>query len=186
MEMTKSNLDLVDNKKESKLDQLRKKYTKSKTHNLMFLLDTSTSMVGEKLQCAKEALNLHRKPTDGLIVFGEKTMYITPTKLESVQPWGMTSMLPALEEAIKYKPYRIILISDGYPNLGGGIPEVLEFVGELVGVRIDTIGIGTDCDKAFMESVSEITGGTNFHIDEPHELSGKVQMLVAPNVMLQE
>lgn len=151
---------------------------KRSTHSRMFLLDGSGSMQGFKMMYAKEALKKHMKPGDGILVFDDTVHYIPEKFIDNITPGNLTAMLPALKEALTYKCIHIILISDGQPNKGGDTFEVTDFVRHSIrGVKIDTIGIGDDCEQEFLASISDFTNGTTVHIDDPEQLTGVVGLL---------
>ena len=153
---------------------------KTKTHSRMFLLDTSGSMLGFKLEHAKRALNTHIKPGDGIITFDSSVHYVIKDDIGAIFAGHLTAMLPAIKEAIKYKCSHIILITDGMPNVDGETADVTDFVlHQMRGIRIDSIGIGNDCQQEFLNSISKCTNGTSFHIDDPEQLSGVVGLLTS-------
>lgn len=149
------------------------------THSRMFLLDTSGSMsLGLKIEYAKKALTTHIKPGDGVIAFDSDIHYIPGNKVDDILTGDLTAMLPALKEAMKFKCSHIILITDGQPNVEGDTFDVTDYVLHGIrGVRIDTIGIGNDCEKEFLESLSKATNGTSYHVDNPDQLTGVVGLL---------
>ena len=157
-----------------------------RTHDKMFLLDVSLSMSGNKLQNAKIALDKYIKAGDGLIVFGEEAHYIPEGQLNTIQPYGLTAMLPAIVLSMKYNAVELIIITDGDPNQGGNTMNVLDYVSGLTGIKIDTIGIGDDCDISFLETLSEGTGGKSIHVDSPEYLDGAIALLCAPSIQLTE
>lgn len=59
-------------------------------------------------------------------------------------PQGSTALTPAMRTAFLMNPRRIVLLSDGFGNVGGGADVLLRDAREAIrgGVRIDTIGIG--------------------------------------------
>jgi hypothetical protein len=97
--------------------------------------------------------------------------------------FGMTAMLPAITLALTLRARHIIMITDGQPNKGGEVMDVIDFLSHIHGVRVDTIGIGNDCDTPFLDRVSKITKGKAVHIQEPEELDRAIQLLAAPKVI---
>lgn len=171
------------------LEQLRQevnslKSPNQKIHERFFLLDVSDTMRGQKLTLAKEALLKYFKDDDGLIVFGETAYYVNKAELPALMTFGSTAMLPAISMAMTLKARHIIMITDGQPNKGGWVEDVIDYVSHIRGIRIDTIGIGNDCDILFLDRVSKITKGKAIHIQQPEELDGAVQLLAAPKVMI--
>ena len=176
------------------LEELRGKFQQDntgdlvdRTHDRVFLLDVSTSMMGESMEYATAALNFFVRDGDGILVFGEEVRYVPREKLGSTAlPWGLTSMLPALRKAMTFRPIEIVLITDGGPNKGGGQLEVLEYVQMISGVIVNTIGIGEFCDQSFLMKVAQATGGEMQHIDTPDKLHHAVGLLCAPSIQLAE
>ena len=151
-----------------------------RVHSRMFLLDTSDSMRGFKLQYAKQALNYHIKSGDGILTFDNNVHYVTKDLIGRIDTNGLTAMLPAIKEAVTYKCSHVILITDGQPNVEGETDDVTDFVRHSIrGIKIDTIGIGDDCELEFLASISKSTGGTNYFIDDPEQLTGIVGLLTA-------
>ena len=155
---------------------------KATLHARMFLLDTSGSMDGFKILYAKKALESHIKPDDGILAFDSEVHYVLQKDIGGILTGDLTAMLPAIKEAISYKCNHIILITDGMPNVGGETSDVTDFVlHQIRGIKIDTIGIGDDCEEEFLASISKCTNGTTFHIDDPEQLTGVVGLLTCGN-----
>jgi hypothetical protein len=93
---------------------------------------------------------------------------------------GDTAMLPAIINAIEKKVSHIILITDGWANVGGNSFDILDYVATLTGVKIDTIGIGSDCDHYMLKQISQMTRGGNYKVDDPMQLNGIVGLLASP------
>ena len=76
-------------------------------------------------------------------------------------PNGSTALAPAMRAAFLMNAKRVVLLSDGLGNVGGGSREVLRDAREAMqgGVRIDTIGIGRSQDASLMRSLAEESGG---------------------------
>ena len=87
---------------------------------------------------------------DGLIAF-----------VRSTEPTGMTALAPALRTAFTMSARRVVLLSDGLGNVGGGADDVVRDAREAIrgGVRIDTIGIGADQDPALLGTLARESGG---------------------------
>jgi hypothetical protein len=79
---------------------------------------------------------------------------------ESV-PTGKTALVPAMRVAFLMNAKRIVLLSDGLGNVGGGSNVLLEDMREAIrgGVRVDAIGIGDDQDAPLLQSLAEESGG---------------------------
>jgi hypothetical protein len=85
--------------------------------------------------------------------------------LEKLESGGGTNMSDALEESFALAGVEtIFVLSDGEPN-EGKIPnpqDILEAVAKWnssKSVKINTIGLGEDCDKDFMKKLADQNGG---------------------------
>ncbi|HWN68199.1 MAG TPA: VWA domain-containing protein, partial [Haliangium sp.] len=76
-------------------------------------------------------------------------------------PTGATALGPAMRTAFLMNARRIVLLSDGLGNIGGGADAVLRDAREAMrgGVRIDTIGLGFDQDDDLLRSLAHESGG---------------------------
>jgi len=75
---------------------------------------------------------------------------------------GRTALAPAMRTAFLMNARRIVLLSDGLGNVGGGADNVLRDAREAVqggGVRIDTIGLGVGQDGALLARLANESGG---------------------------
>lgn len=76
-------------------------------------------------------------------------------------PTGATALGPAMRTAFLMNARRIVLLSDGLGNVGGGADVVLRDAREAMrgGVRIDTIGLGYGQDGDLLGSLAHESGG---------------------------
>lgn len=74
---------------------------------------------------------------------------------------GATALQPAIRLALLLNAQRIVLLSDGLGNIGGGPEYILRDVREAArgGVRIDAIGIGRGQDRTLLTALAAETGG---------------------------
>ena len=81
--------------------------------------------------------------------------------VRGIQPGGSTAAVPALRLAYKAGAARVILLSDGLANTGGGADELLADARIQMqhGVRFDTVGLGIDQDSALMNTLAAESGG---------------------------
>lgn len=79
----------------------------------------------------------------------------------STVPDGATALGPAMRTAFLMNARRIVLLSDGLGNIGGGANAVLRDAREAMrgGVRIDTIGLGYGQDSGLLRSMARESGG---------------------------
>lgn len=106
--------------------------------------------------------------------------------LKEPMPQGETPLLPALHKAwdwLKRRALRgrIIVISDGMPNQGGGPDEVLNEAPNH-GVPIDCIGVGKgesffSYDPTFLRRLTELTGGCFTEVSEVQKLAEAIKAL---------
>jgi von Willebrand factor type A domain len=81
--------------------------------------------------------------------------------VSSVGASGSTALAPAMRAAFLMNAKRIVLLSDGLGNVGGGADSVLKDAREAMrgGVRIDTIGLGAGQDGSLLSSLAGESGG---------------------------
>ena len=74
---------------------------------------------------------------------------------------GATALQPALRVAFLLNATRIVLLSDGLGNIGGGREDIMRDVREAMrgGLRIDAIGIGRGQDSRLLSELAAETGG---------------------------
>lgn len=74
---------------------------------------------------------------------------------------GSTALAFAMRVAYMMRARRVVLLSDGLGNVGGDARAVLRDAREamLGGIRIDTIGLGADQDRALLRKLAEESGG---------------------------
>lgn len=79
----------------------------------------------------------------------------------SAEPTGSTALTPAMRIAFLMNARRIVLLSDGLGNVGGGALILLRDAREAMrgGVRIDTIGLGYDQAHDLLRSLADESGG---------------------------
>lgn len=97
----------------------------------------------------------------GLITLDGRTRPQLEEFVAGIRPGGSTAAVPALELAYAMGAARVILLSDGLANTGGGGDELLARARAQMarGVRFDTIGIGLDQDLALMQALADESGG---------------------------
>ena len=144
------------------------------------LANMGTHALPSKMDAAKQELvrTLSRMP-DGtrfmIIFFDDKLAAFTPTMavldpqsraaaiafVRGIKPGGSTAAVPALQLAYAQGAARIVLLSDGLPNTGGGADELLAGARAQIrrGVRFDTVGIGIDQDSPLMTTLAAESGG---------------------------
>ena len=133
-----------------------------------------------KMEAAKAELvrTLHMMPDgtrfmiiffdDDLAAFAPHMLTLDPSTraaaidfVRRIKPGGSTAAVPALRLAYKAGAARVILLSDGLANTGGGADELLaDARGQMQrGVRFDTVGLGIDQDSALLNTLAAESGG---------------------------
>jgi hypothetical protein len=76
-------------------------------------------------------------------------------------PTGSTALAPAMRLAFLMNARRVVLLSDGLGNTGGGPAAVLRDAREAMrgGIRIDTIGLGNNQDADLLQTLASESGG---------------------------
>ncbi|MFH2069105.1 MAG: VIT and VWA domain-containing protein [Candidatus Omnitrophota bacterium] len=170
--------------------------------DITFVLDTSGSMAGKKLEQAKRALlfclenlnagdgfELVRFATESENLFGKiepvSTVNINRAKdfIRNLKPIGGTNMEEALAGALevnrgeKKRPGFIIFLTDGKPTIGATKEETL--VSRVRreasgGIRVFTFGVGDDINTHLLDRISEATGGLRFYVRPDEDLEVKL------------
>ncbi len=188
---------------------------------MVIVLDVSSSMTaedfspGNRLEAAKAVLSeyvLSRPKTElGLILLAASPRLVVPvTSRTGFLPQALKAAAPAAfgedgtaigsgiasaANRLRDGPWdqrRILLVTDGVNNRGALSPADASRIAAQLGIRIDTIGIGTDqvsrywapapqgppveirariqIDDRALEEVSRIAGGSYRHVDNPDTL----------------
>lgn len=97
----------------------------------------------------------------GLIPLEEARRLDLMEYVRETGPSGPTALAPAMRTAFLMNARRIVLLSDGLGNIGGGAPSVLHDAREGMrgGVRIDTIGLGNNQDRELLNALARESGG---------------------------
>ena len=74
---------------------------------------------------------------------------------------GSTALAPAMRTAFIMQSRRVVLLSDGLGNVGGGADAVLRDARDASrgGTRIDTVGLGTGQDARLLGTLAAESGG---------------------------
>ena len=97
----------------------------------------------------------------GMVVLEPGTRAGVEAFVRGIDSGGSTAAVPALELAYSIGARRIVLLSDGLANTGGGGDELLARArGEMQrGVRFDTVGLGIDQDAGLLQTLARESGG---------------------------
>jgi len=172
-----------------KMEDIRQK--KSITGNwLIIVIDQSSSMVGEKLETAKQAaisaineLNPGNYVSiysfsDDVEIVADHTSLNDVKRLENsikeISAHGKTALFKTLDFIInKAKPYAedagsvtLIMLTDGQPTDMTDIHKYESIAGMAAeyGIKINSIGIGSDYNEEIIKKISDITNGEFYNI----------------------
>jgi len=172
--------------------------------DLVFVLDTSGSMRGEKIEQARAAIDYcieHLNPGDrfNIVTFGtdvasfrdapvprdEKTLAAAREYIEGVIAQGRTNiggaLTQALEgEAVPGRPRITIFLTDGTPTAGELVPEkILESVETLkpCPTRIFVMGVGHDVNTHLLDRLAEATEGSSQYVLPEEDIDAKIAAL---------
>jgi Ca-activated chloride channel homolog len=167
---------------------------------VVFVVDTSGSMAGAKLQQAKKALqfcveNLNaddrfeivRFSTEAESLFGKLSEADSEHRkrasifIADLKPIGGTAIADALQTAFKARtekserPFVIIFLTDGLPTVGTRNPgEILADIKKAGDARIFSFGIGSDVNTQLLDQIAEGTRAFSQYVLENEDLEVKV------------
>ncbi|ANU13692.1 hypothetical protein B481_2247 [Planococcus halocryophilus Or1] len=150
---------------------------------LMIVMDRSGSMMGLKMELAKEAAArsvelLRPDDTLGVIAFDDQPWEILPTgkvddpkkaadKILSITPGGGTEIYRSLEQAyseledLELQRKHIILLTDGQSSTSNDYDALIEN-GKDHNITLSTVSIGQDADRNLLEQLAA-TGNGRFY-----------------------
>jgi Ca-activated chloride channel family protein len=168
--------------------------------DVVFVVDTSGSMAGQKLQQAQKALrfcveNLNaddrfeivRFSTEAEPLFRELVSTDADHRkrandfIDNFKPIGGTAIADALQSALKVRPGRsdrpfvVIFLTDGLPTVGTRNPEeIVADIKKASGVRIFSFGIGSDVNTQLLDQIAEGTRAFSQYVLANEDLELKV------------
>ncbi len=170
--------------------------TQSLPKDIIFVLDRSGSMSGEKIIQAREALkfclrSLNANDRFGLIDFSDNVNFmknsltqVTPPTIDDamyvvdkITATGGTNINEALQKALAMKTKKdgrgtyIIFLTDGLPTLGEQNPaKILKNIidANKISARIFSFGVGYDVDTYLLDKISDENGGSSNYV-KPNE-----------------
>ncbi len=169
--------------------------------DLIFVLDSSGSMQGRKIEQAKEALrfivsHLDEQDRFGLIdfddgvkLFSDKMIPATKVNREDalhfvdeIEDSGGTNINDALLEALKMaegegRPTYILFLTDGCPTVGTtDTAQILKNFEKAnrYGSRVFAFGVGYDVNAKLLNRTAEKNRGTTIYVDENEDIERAV------------
>lgn len=163
--------------------------------DLTFILDTSGSMAGKKMQQAKKALafcveNLSEADSFNIIAFSTDVYPFSETQLpatnknrqaalafiDNLLPRGGTAISDALSAALNLTPLQdktpmIVFLTDGLPTLGEINPDKLLARNADMGARrFYSFGLGYDVNTRLLDGLAHAGGGTSSYVRPEEDL----------------
>jgi len=168
-----------DSKKLSTTDQLLRD-----SDVVMLLVDTSSSMGGSPIEDLRKVVNDINPRANGIPMIAFGGPYDAQVRFVDIvpDPDGGTPLHIAIPMAKQYGATRIVIISDGCPDL----PQQSDEEAKTAGMRIDVVYIGQagDAGEFFLRNLANMTGGTcgAHDIKKTKEISGVVMGLLEGEV----
>jgi Ca-activated chloride channel homolog len=173
--------------------------------DMVFVLDTSGSMQGPKMDQARRALkfclnNLTPRDRFGLINFAttvnryrDRLLDTTREQVEQASKWvdnleatGGTAINDALAAALEMRDndagrtFTIVFFTDGQPTVGEtNIERITHNVLErnTASTRIFTFGVGDDVNATFLDQLAERTRAVTTYVKPAEDIEAKVRSL---------
>ena len=174
--------------------------------DVILILDTSGSMMGEKIEQAKKALkfcidNLDRRDRFAVIQFSTMAQSFAPAWTDATdenrkkaREWidqfeaaGGTNIGEALQKAFALplqdaRPATVLFITDGRPTVDITDTEALMKLvkeGNKKNLRIFTFGVGDDVNTHLLDRMANDAGGLPEYVRQGEAIDGKVTRLFA-------
>jgi Ca-activated chloride channel homolog len=175
--------------------------------DMVFVLDTSSSMQGRRIQQARAALkyclrNLGPKDRFGLVQFAttvnkyrDNLLPATSRNAGQAQGWvdrleatGSTNINDALLAALEMRPndpgrcFTVVFFTDGQPTMGETNPEQIVrnvMAKNTASTRIFTFGVGDDVNAVLLDQLAQKTRSVCTYVRENEDIEAKVGGLYA-------
>jgi len=176
------------------------KNSKPAPKDIVFVVDTSGSMAGAKLQQAQKALrfcveNLNAEDRFEIVRFSTEAeplfnslVVADPDHrkranefIDNFKPIGGTAIADALQAGLKVRPdksdrpFMVIFLTDGLPTVGThNADDIVAQVRKASGVRIFSFGIGSDVNTQLLDQIAESTRAFSQYVLANEDLEVKV------------
>lgn len=157
---------------------------------LALVIDCSGSMVGPKIELAKEAAKATAEllgPDDSLGVIGfagepDRAVRMQPARnrvgisqnIGRLVAQGGTAIFPALDAAFqdllaaRARVKHVILLTDGQTR-ESGIPDLVQAM-RAEGITVTSVGLGTDVNRTLLQTIANTGGGRVYFTDDPNNV----------------
>jgi Ca-activated chloride channel family protein len=169
--------------------------------DVAFVLDTSGSMAGEKIEQARKALlfcvrNLNEADRFEVLRFSTETeglfhelrpasrenVHRAESFIEGLKPLNGTAIDEALKEALELRsadserPFVVIFLTDGLPTVGETrVEKIVEHVkGRAQSARVFCFGIGSDVNTHLLDKIAEETRAFSQYVTTGEDIEVKV------------
>ena len=170
--------------------------------DIVFILDVSGSMAGEKIEQSKEALkycinHLDKKDRFNLITFSTESKLFKKNLvdvseyrkdalkyIDEIEAKGGTNINEALLQALemeykKNRPLSIVFITDGLPtvgetNIGNIIKNVTDKNKETI--KVFTFGVGYDVNTVLLDKIASTNHAVSDYIETNEKIEQKISM----------
>jgi Ca-activated chloride channel family protein len=173
--------------------------------DMVFVLDTSGSMQGKRIEQARTALkfclgNLNKHDRFGIVQFAttvtkyqDELLPADRAHVQKAQKWvsgleavGSTNIDEALATALAMRPdtpgrsFTIVFFTDGQPTIGECNPGKIvqsAMAKNTADTRIFTFGVGDDVNAVLLDQLADKTRSVSTYVRESEDIEAKVSSL---------